>query len=123
MSRTCTNFMGVLLVVQGGHQTLLTNPAGSSKQLLSKLLGKIGAEEDVRMVCNGLKDLELITQFISLCLGKSSVTPSIFEHPQTWLALADRLNLNTAAELQHHIEKICIHTESLLARFLQNEAN
>ena len=116
-------FLWVLLVVQGGHQTQLTNPAGSSKQLLRKLLGKIATEEDVRMVCNGLKDLELITQFISLCLGKSSVTLSISEHPQTWLALANRLNLTTAAELQHHIEKICIHTESLLAHFLRNEAN
>ena len=116
-------FLAALLVVQGGHQVMSTDPAGSSKQLLSKLLGKTADEDGLRTVCAGLKDLELIIQFLGLCLGKSPVTPSVSENPQTWLALANRLNLNTAGELQLHIEKICEHIASMLARFLEPEAN
>ena len=65
-------FLAVLLAVQADHQTLLTELEGSPKQLLSKLLGKKTTEKDVKTVCAGLKDLELITQFTGLCLGKSS---------------------------------------------------
>ena len=114
-------FLAVLLAVQDDHQTLFTNLEGSPMQLLSRLLGKTATEKDVNTLCAGLKDLELITQFTGLCLGKSSVTPSMSEHPQTWLALADRLNLTTAAELQFHIEEICAHTASLLTHFIQHK--
>ena len=116
-------FLTVLLVLQGNHRTLLKDPVSNPKQLLSELLGKTAAEEDVRTVCAGLKDLELITQFTGLCLGKSSGSPSVTKYPQTWLTLAERLNLTTAAEIQFHIEKICGHTASMLARFLQQEGN
>ncbi len=116
-------FLVALLAVQSDHQVLSTDPASSSKPLLSKLLGIIADEDGVRTVCAGLRDLELIIQITALCLGKSSVTPSVSENPQTWLALADRLNLNTAVELQLHIEKICGHTASMLARFLEPKAN
>ena len=112
-------FLSVLLTVQGGYQTLLTNPANSPEKLLIKLLEKSVDEDDVRTVCAGLKDLELITQFTGLCLGKSFGVLFSSEHPQTWLALADRLNMTTVAELQLHIEKICARTAALLAHFLQ----
>ena len=113
-------FLAILIAVKSGHITLVTDPAGSPQIILKKLIQKSSHKDMIRKVYTGLKELELVLHFTSLCFGKSSDELFASENLQTWEALADRLELNTTGDIHLHIEKICKHIASALDSFLQS---
>ena len=113
-------FLAILMALKDGHTALVTDPAGGPQIILQKLIQQSSQKDVISKVCSDLHELELILHFTSLCLGKSSGELTVSENPQTWQALADQLDLNTANDIPLHIENICRHTASALDSFLQS---
>ena len=115
-------FLAVLLAVSKADHDLITSPDGSPSSWLLQLAQSAGQPEDLKEVCAGLEELDLITQFTSLCLGKMSGTVSPSDDAPTWLALAERLGLEAADYLDQKIESRCAQIERVLEKYLEKTA-
>ena len=106
------------MAVKGGHTALVIDPAGSPQIILQKLIQNTSQKD---MIENYAQDFMNYLSFTYVLMpGKSSVELTTSDNPQTWQALADRLDLSTASDIPLHIENICRHTASALDAFLQS---
>ena len=105
-----------------GDRELITAPKGSPSSWLRQLAQAADQSDDLNEVCAGLDELELITQFTSLCLGKASGTVSASDSAPTWLALAERLGLEAADCLEQRLEMRCEQIDRILRKYLEKTA-
>ena len=115
-------FLGILTAVKANKPHLLTDPDGNPSALI-KLLSEQGPDNtELAAVFAGLNQLEMIAQFSSLCLGGAAIAPSETENQQTWLALADRLGVQTVQDIDRLITDRCALTHTVLEKILQKNA-
>lgn len=115
-------FLAILLAVDKGDRELITAPKGSPSSWLRQLAQAADQSDDLNEVCAGLDELELITQFTSLCLGKASGTVSASDSAPTWLALAERLGLEATDCLEQRLEMRCEQIDRILQKYLEKTA-
>ena len=111
-------FLAVLLAVQRSDTVLLLRPDGCPLTWLEKTQQTAEPPEGLSDVCAGLAELELITQFTSLCIGKALSAVAQSDSTQTWLALAERLELTTADRLDERVAENCARIEVVLEKYL-----
>lgn len=116
-------FLAVLLAVQAGRTDLITDPNGSPAALIKSLSAALTQKNALAAAGAGLDELELITQFTSLCLGKPASSVAQSDSQQTWLALADRLGLDTTDEIDKLIAYRCRQIEAILEKNLEKTSS
>ena len=111
-------FLAVLLAVHKGDHTPITTPDSSPSSWLFQLAQNADQPDEVKKVCAGLDELELITQFTSLCLGKALSAVSQSDSLQSWLALAEQLGLEKIDDIDQKIDENCQRIKTILEKYL-----
>ena len=116
-------FLAILLAVRKKSYDLITMPQGSPSQWLRQLSQEAEDTSELDAVCAGLNELELITQFTSLCLGKAASLISQSDSQQSWRALADQLGLASVEDIETKINENCQQIASVLEKNIKKNSN
>ena len=116
-------FLAILLAVRKKDYDLITMPQGSPSLWLRQLSQEAEGTSELDAVCAGLDELELITQFTSLCLGKAASLISQSDSQQSWRALADQLGLASVEDIETKINENCQQIASVLEKNIKKNSN